>query len=251
MAKGAAIKFTSYDDSVSRLLNLLDLKNELKKYDSIVLKVLLRPKPEVSTSKELTEQVLKFCLEHKNPVSNIFIVEGSDGYETHDLFDSLGFSDLAEKYDVGLVDLNNTETELIRDGEFLKFSEIKYPKILLNSFLISLSPLSDNDEFGMDAPLSSMLGAFPASYYSGFFSRSKTKLRKHPIKFSIHDSLKCKMPNFSLADASEEGYILAGLPLEIEKQALKILKKEHSDVPYLRILEESFSEKKKEEPIEL
>jgi uncharacterized protein (DUF362 family) len=241
MVKGASIKFTSFAETVPKLLDLLKLQRELKKYDKIVLKPYLSGNKEESTSKEFLEAVLKFCLDNKNPVAEVFIAEGADGIPTEDLFHEYGLSGLAEKYQVGLVDLNSTETESVEADGLLKFSEINYPKILRNSFVISLPKLSDHQEFGMLGALSTMVGAFPASHYRGFFSKEKNKIRKWPIKYSIHDILKCKMPDFAVVDASANGIIMAGLPFDIDKQAAKVLGKDWQRVPYLNLLHEQVS----------
>ena len=240
MAKGVSIKFKSYSETIPRLLDLLKLQRELKKYDKIVLKPFLSENKEESTPKEFVESVLKFCLEHKNPVTEVFIAEGTDGFPTEDLFQSYGLSALAEKYQIGLVDLNTTETETIEEPNFLKFSQIVYPKILKNAFLISLPKLLPHEEFGILGSLPNMLGAFPANYYRSFFSRTKNKIRKWPIKYSIHDILRCKMPNFTVIDASTRGVILAGLPFEMDKQAAKLLDKDWQRIPYLNLLHEQF-----------
>ena len=87
-----------------------------------------------------------------------------------------------------------------------------------------------------------MLGAFPANNYKGFFSRTKSKIRKWPIKYAIHDVLKCKVPDFAIMDSSEKGVILAGLPHEIDKQAAKLLALDWKDIGHLKLIEESFLE---------
>ena len=75
MAKGASIKFRSYKESVPKLLSLLKLQNEIKKYDKIILKPHISS--ESSTPAEFAEVVLRFCLENKNPVADVLIAEGS------------------------------------------------------------------------------------------------------------------------------------------------------------------------------
>ena len=75
----------------------------------------------------------------------------------------------------------------------------------------------------------------------------KNKIRKWPIKYSIHDILKCKMPNFAIIDASKQGYILAGLPIEIDKQAVKLLGTDWKSVAHLKLVDESFSKPVKRE----
>ena len=242
MAKGAAIKFTSYEQSIGKLLALIKLDKELKKYDKIVLKPFLSIETEKSTPVTFVETVLKFCLNHKNPVAEVFIAEGADGINTEELFESYGYKKIAEKYPVSLVDLNSTETENIMDGKFMKFPSIEFPKILIDSFVISLPKLVHDEEVVVLASLSSMLGAFPSEFYSGFFSRKKNKIRKWSIKYSIHDISRCKMPNFAIIDASEKGSIFAGLPLEIDKQAAKLLGLDWKAVPYMKLMDEALSE---------
>jgi len=245
MAKGASIKFKSYEESVPKLLELLRLNKEIKKYDKIVLKPFLR-NAEKFTPSEFTEQVLKFCIEHKNPVTEIFIAEAADGYDTMELFEALGYRELAEKYSIGLIDLNTSETEEIQDGFFLKFKKINYPKILAESFVISLPKLFEDREFDFSGALSSMINSFPASHYKSFFSKIKNKIRKWPIQYTIHDAVRCKMPDFAVIDASEQGVILAGLPISIDKQAAKLLDMEVKTVPHLRTIVENFPQKEEE-----
>lgn len=248
MVKGASIKFTSYQESVNKLLNLLKVGNELKKYDKIVLKPYIKS-AELHTPIAFLEAVLQYCVQHKNPVADMFIAEGVDGADTTELFESLGYQTLAEKYSVGLIDLNDTEVKEIIDGEFLKFEKIYYPKLLLESCIISLPLLREDEETEIADSLTNMLGAFPSKYYSGFFSLKKNKIRKWPIKYSIHDILRCKMPSFAVIDASQNGCIMAGLPLEIDKEAAKLFKGEWKSISHLRLLNDSFSsslEKKKE-----
>ncbi len=244
MIKGASIKFVSYHDTVPKILDLLKLPHEIKKYDKIVIKPHLSEDTDKSTPKELVESVLKFLMQHKNPITEVFIAEGAEGLPTEDLFESLGYNKIAEQYHVSLIDLNNTETEEIESGDFLKFPSIHYPKILLNSFLISLSKVSDHEETVVLGSLTNMLGAYPSSHYKGFFSRNKNKIRKWPIKYSIHDIVRIKMPDFALIDASSNGNLMAGLPLELDKQVAKTLGKDWRNVPYIKLLDESLPQDK-------
>ena len=242
MVKGASIKFISYEESIPKLLTLLKVPIELKKYDKIILKPYIK-NSESYTSPAFLESVLQFCSKHKNPVAEIFIAEGVDGLETTDLFESIGYQALAEKYSAGLIDLNSAEVEEVFNSEFLKFEKIYYPKILLYNCVISLPVLKEDEETEIVDSLTNMLGAFPAKHYSGFFSQKKNKIRKWPIKYSIHDILKCKMPNFSIIDASAHGQILAGISIEIDKQAAKLSGKEWKLIPHLKLISESFSQK--------
>ncbi|MCA9485583.1 MAG: DUF362 domain-containing protein [Nanoarchaeota archaeon] len=245
MVKGASIRFTNYVESVPKILGLLKLGNEIKKYDKIVLKPWISMNDEESTDIAFVEAVLKYVSDNKNPVAEVFIAEGVDGEETDRLFAKMGYLRLAERYSVGLVDLNKAETEVVDEFDFAKFEGINYPKILKESFVISLPKLSEHEEFGMLGGLSNMLGAFPSDYYKGFFSKSKNKIRKHGISYSIHDIVQCKMPDFSVVDSSEQGILIAGLSEEMDRQGARILGRNWEEIEYLRLLEEG--RQKKEE----
>lgn len=244
MAKGVSIKFKSYNETISKVLELVKLGDELKKHSSIVLKPTLRSTAEESTSLELVEQIVQYCLANKNPAAEVLIAEGADGADTEDLFKKLGYSSLAEKYTIGLVDLNTAGVEEIVNSEFLKFEKIYYPKVLKDSFIISIPAISAGDEeLVFSGALSNMLGAFPSEYYSGFLSSKKNKIRKNPIKYSVHDILKCKMPQLAVIDLLDKGVVLAGIPLEMDKQAAKLCGLNWRDISYLRLADESFSSK--------
>lgn len=242
MAKGASIKFTTYDESIPKLLKLLNLGAELRKYDKIVLKPWLSANPEESTPQVFLEEVLKFCIQSKNPVAEIFIAEGADNAETDDLFKSNGYRELAEKYSVSLIDLNSAETKSLENHQFLKFPSIFFPKILIESFVISLPKLVEHEETELVTSTSNMLGAFPSSEYSGFFTSRKKKLRKWPIKYAVHDINIAKFPDFAVIDASENGAIFAGLPLELDKQAIKFLGRDWQRIQHIKLLDETFGE---------
>lgn len=239
MAKGVSIKFKSYEETVPKILELLKFGEHIKKYNSIVLKPSLKGTTSHNTPAAFTEQVLKFCNTHKNAGTSIFIAEGSDGEDTMDVFEAEHYRQLAEKYNVSLIDLNTTDAEEINHVDFINNEGIMYPKILKNSYVVVLPRLIDDSETEMQGALSTMLGAYPSMYYSGFFSAKKTKLRKNPLKFAIHDIIRCKMPDLAIMDASDYGLLLVGHPLEVDKRAAKLLNKDPRSIQHLRAIENS------------
>ncbi len=250
-AKGVAVKLKSYEETIPNLLRVIKFDNELKKHDRIVLKPHIeKDSPELSTKPDFLETVIKFCMAHKNPGTEILIADGCDGADTLSVFDSLGYSKIAEKYSIGLVDLNYTETRVVQNPEFLRFESIHYPEILLNSFVISMPELNVDEELSLHASLDNMIGAFPAKNYKGFFSSTKNKLSKHALKYQIHDILKCKVPDFAIIDAHNKGMIIAGQAIDMDKQAAKALGLDWNKVPHLRLIHESFSSSKKEESVD-
>ena len=251
MAKGIAVNLKSYSETIPKVLKLIKFEEELKRHDKIIIKPqIIVGAPEKSSKPDFLEPIIQFCVANKNPGSEIIIAEGVDGAETHDVFDDFGYTKLAEKYNLGLVDLNEASSVEIQNPEFLRFKSVHFPEMLLNSFVMTATPLAQHSELGMSASLDSMRGAFPAYKYRGFFSSTKNKLEKYPLKYQIHDILKCKMPEFAMIDASEKGLLIAGKPLDMDKQAAKVLGLDWRQVPHIKLVDESFSPAKKEESVD-
>lgn len=251
MVKGVSVKFTSYEETVPRFLNLIKFNEELKKHKTIILKPFL-DNAENSTPIPFAEAVLKYCLSNKDSESQVFIAEGADGISTMELFEKLGYTNLSEKYSnqVGLIDLNEAEVFEVESTLFKQFDKIMFPKILSDSFIITLPKLAEHPEFEFAGSMASMLGAFPGRYYKGFLTQKKNKIRKWPIRYSIHDIIRCKAPEFSIMDASEKGHLIAGQPLEVDKQAVKLLGKNWKDIPHLRLLDETLSVREEKNKME-
>ncbi|MEK6915811.1 MAG: DUF362 domain-containing protein [Nanoarchaeota archaeon] len=251
MVKGLAVKLKSYDETVPKVLSMIKLEEELKKHKNIVIKVHLVPgHPEDSTKIEFLEPLVQFCVANKSMGSSIILAEGCDGAETRDLFDELGFTKLAEKYSLGLIDLNESSSVEVQNPEFLRFRSIFYPELLLNSFVITATPARLHNELGISASLNTMLGAFPGYRYRGFFSNVKKKLRGHPLKYQVHDILKCKMPDLAVIDAGERGFLIMGKPLDMDKQVSKLLGLDWNTIPHIRLADESFSQPPREESVD-
>lgn len=245
MAKGAAIKFKSYEETVPALLKAIKLDEELKKHERIVLKPNLHSNFENFTPTDFVESVVRFCVQHKNPGAEVIIAEGADGHDTLVLFEERGFRNIAEKYGIGLVDLNRADSQEKVNADFLIKSSIMYPSVLKDAFVISLPFLKKHEAYGITGSLANMLGAYPARHYKSFFSRTKNKL-VGPLKNQIHDIVTSKMPELALVDAHEQGYILAGQPLEVDKQAAKLVNLDWRTVAHLRLIDESLKPKKPE-----
>lgn len=239
MTKGVAIKFKSYQETVPALLSAIKLDSELKKHTNIILKPNLTTDPATSTPAAFVEAVVAFCAQHKNAGAEVLIAEGAEG-NTQELFDTYGYKELAEKYGVGLIDLNQADCEEIRHTDFLAHESIMYPKLLKEGFIISLPLLAKHTNHDMTGSLATMRGAYPSKHYKGWFSREKNKIQG-PHKHQIHDILVCGMPHLALIDAHEQGYVLVGQPLDVDKQAAKLLGLDWRSVGHLRVSDERFN----------
>jgi len=238
VAKGVSVKFVSYKETIPKVLDALKFDQELQKHMRIVLKPVLNTIGN-NTPVEFTEAVLAYCLAKKQPMAELCIAEGSEGAETGELFDAAGYTKLAERYGVSLIDLNTAATEPQQRGEFLKYADIQLPLVLKDSFVIALPKAGDHPEWEYSGALATMLGAYPARHYRGWFTKQKSKLREFPVRYAIHDILKCKMPNTAIIDASDKEKILIGDPFELDKQGAKLYRGDWKNVQHLRLLEEA------------
>lgn len=239
MVKGVSIALKSYAETVPRVLKLIKLDQELPKHSSIVIKPLVDADSDKSTSLELVEQLIKFCVTHKNPEAVVFVAEGADGSNTMDLFAEQGYKSLAEKYGIGLIDLNLAEAESMGNNDFVGFETLFYPTILKDSFIISAPKLNAHEELSFTGSLANMRGAFPGRHYKGFFSSRKSKLEAYPIKYQVHDIAVAHMPHLAVIDASAQGKLLVGRPLDMDKQAAQLLAVDQGSTGYIRMIEET------------
>lgn len=239
MTKGVSIKLASYQETIPKLLKLIKFEQELQKHDHIIIKPTLNENPALSTPRELVELIVAYTAKYKRDDATLALAEGADGLDTSELFESQGYRGLAEHYNVSLIDLNNVECEAIGKNEFVGFEEIMYPRVLKNAFVISLPAVRQDETMQLEASLSNMQGAFPARYYKGIFSRRKNKLDAYPLKYQVHDINLCKMPNFALFALTDKGVLLAGNPLDMDKQAATLLGMDWRSVGYLRMLDET------------
>ncbi len=242
------INFENYEKSIPELLDSLNFSELISKEKRIILKpnLTLNKKPPTTTPVEFVEEIAKYIKGRSK--AELIITEGSGGDSTSECFKGLGYNELAEKYKTKLIDLNEAETVQISKGRFKKFKVIEYPKILLNSFLVSLPVLKEHIEATITIALKNMLGAFPARHYGGNW---KTKMHFWNIDYAIHDILACKFPDFAICDAStgqvgnevygtakKFGLLLAGDPLDVDKKGAKILGYNWQDIRHIRFASE-------------
>lgn len=113
------------DSKITKALDLIGYKPQKKK---ILIKPNIayatNPKSGIITHPKVVEALIKY-LKKFNP--EIIIGEGSAvGHNTMEVFEKVGYSKLAKKYNIKLLDLNNSE----RKEYSWKYGKIKLPKIL-------------------------------------------------------------------------------------------------------------------------
>jgi uncharacterized protein (DUF362 family) len=211
MSQAAKVKFTDYNQSVTNALDLIGAAEKIPKKGLIILKPNLTcdDKPPVTTPLQTVEAVYLYCRD-RCPAAEIAIGEGCGKGDTIKIFDSLGYTALAKKYKIKLIDFNKSEPILLKNENALQLKQLYLPKIALDAFIISIPVLKDHSFTTTTIAMKNMFGLVPAPYYKG--SWNKSKLHSPSTDKSVVDVCTYKKPDLSIVDAvvALKGMHLAG-----------------------------------------
>ena len=247
MSKVVKVKFVDYRTSINRALDLAGAGARLPKQSLIIIKPNLTNSspPPVTTSIEAVEAVYHYCKAHTN--AKIAIGEGCGSGITSDVFAALGYTDMAEKYGLELIDFNQAETTTLKNDNALQLKHFHLPRIVQNAFIISLPVLKDHSFTKTTIAMKNMFGIAPSKFYAG--SWNKAKLHSPSTDKSVVDICSYKKPDLSVVDASvalkgmhlsgtpkKTGLILTGFdPVAVDTIGSKLLGHNPKKLPYLTL----------------
>ena len=247
----ATVDFTSYHESVPTAFEKIDAGKTLAKQSAILIKPNLinaTPHP-VTTSAACCEAVIKYIRSCSS--ASIVIAEGCGdaSLETDNIFNLLGYKDLAEKYDIPLVDLNGASLKKLENKNLEIFPEIYLPQIAFTHFIISLPVLKAHSIAAITGTLKNMIGFAPPKYYSGNFGGWKKSVFHKNMHQAIVDLNRYRQPDLSLIDASigladfhlggrhcspPTKKIVAGSnPVKVDRRAAQLLGLDWKHIPHL------------------
>jgi uncharacterized protein (DUF362 family) len=247
----ATIEFRSYHKSVAAAFDKINAGSILAQQAEILIKPNLindSPHP-VTTAVDCCEAVIEYVRSFST--ANIVIGEGCGDaiLETDDIFDSLGYRDLAERHDVGLVDLNISPLTKLENRQYTVFPEFYLPEIALTHFIISLPVLKAHSLSIITGTMKNMIGLAPPQHYSGGFGGWKKSVFHQNMHQAIVELNRYRSPDLSLMDASVGladfhlggrhcspplNKIIAGYnPLEVDRQAAELLGLNWEQIPHL------------------
>jgi len=247
MPKVAKVKFTDYQTSIARALDLIDAGPRLPASRLIIIKPNLTNSspPPVTTDVAAAEAVYLYCKAHTS--APIAIGEGCGSGKTPDVYAALGYTKLSEKYGIDLIDFNTTDSVRLTDKNAHQLTEFHMPEIVPDSFIISLPVLKDHSFTVTTAAMKNMFGIAPGKFYHG--SWNKSQLHTPSPDKSIVDICAYKKPDLSIVDASVVlrgmhlagekiplGLILAGFdPVATDTVAAALLGHDPNNLPYLTL----------------
>ena len=251
MPSVVSVPFTDYPDSVRRAFNIAGGAKALAGFDAILLKPNLvdgSPFP-VTTHPDFTEAVIHAIRESTD--APIVIGEGcGDRYmETDQVFKALGYTDLAARTGVELLDLNHAELIKLSNPQCPVFPEFWLPKVATTHAVVSLPVLKGHSMAKVTGTLKNMMGVAPSTHYQRPGGWKKSKFHEH-LHQAIRDLNRYVTPHLTLMDASVGlttyhlggpkcdppiNRILAGTdPLALDREAAGLLGFDWRDIAHLR-----------------
>ena len=112
----SVVENVDVDCAVQEAINLIGgIETFVRPHDKVIIKpnlVLARPSDSgLTTDPRVVQAIIELCI-NMNP-SDLTIAEGSGGVNTKIAFKKCGYSELARKYDVKLVDINESQNTIV------------------------------------------------------------------------------------------------------------------------------------------
>ncbi len=214
----AKVKFVDYQSSITKALDLIEAGTRLPKQGLIIIKPNLTNSspPPVTTDVAAVEAVYNYCKKHTNV--QIAIGDGCGSGRTPDVFAALGYTELADKYSIELIDFNEAETVTVENKNAFQLKKFYMPKIVPDAFIISLPVLKDHSFTKTTIAMKNMFGIAPGKFYRG--SWNKSKLHSPSTDKSAVDICMYKKPDLSVVDAS---VALTGMHLAGKHKKIKLI----------------------------
>ncbi|PNU20779.1 hypothetical protein C2E25_05150 [Geothermobacter hydrogeniphilus] len=242
--------FESFGESLPLALEAIGAREILAEQQTIIIKPnLVTDDPPPVTLPVGAAMVLVRWL-RKQTRARIILAEGTGDqlHSTIKVFDHLGYMDLAERYDLKLIDLNEAPAvELSRDDCPI-FPQLYLPEILSDSFVISFAVLKEHSLADVTLSMKNMVGCAPPRFYQqgGMWKKSAFHRQIHE---AILDLNRYRKPDLALIDASvgmrdhhltgrpcdpPPHRLIAGFdPVAVDAAGAMLLGKNWRDIPHI------------------
>ena len=180
--------------------------------------------------------------------TDILITEGSGTGSTLDNFNALGYGAV----DAERMDLDALPSRPVTVPEARIWTKIFLPEHLNNGFIVSVPALKDHSMLGVTLSLKNLVGALPASHYSGYWTYKKSQIHRTDAHACVADLIRVLRPDWSIVDGTvgmKESHIhgrpcsppknlVFGScdPLEADKYGCSILGHDWTTIRYLKLI---------------
>ncbi len=246
------VKFISYSESVPELFDALGAGGILSEQKQVLIKpnLINTSPPPVTTPAECCQAVIEYVRRHSK--AEIIIAEGcgDPDYDTFAVFQRLGYSELAKRLQVNLLDLNKAPNILFRRNDCRLFTEMYLPDIIRGSYIISVPVLKAHSLAGITGTLKNMMGFLPPEHYQrgGHWKKSAfhadihhsiTELNRYVTADLTLLDARIGLAEYHLGGAEcspRVGKLVAGFdPLAVDRKAAELLGIDKESIPHLAI----------------
>lgn len=200
----AIVAFRSYAESVPEALEKIGAGQRLSGETAVLLKpnlVSASPHP-VTTPAACCEAIVAYVRSCSS--AKIMIAEGTgDAFrETDEVFDLLGYTKLAARYGVELLDLNTAPLRRLENHHCHDYTEFYLPDVAFTHFIISVPVLKAHSLAIITGSMKNMMGFAPPRYYAGGPGGWKKAQMHHRMQQAILDLNRYCRPDLTVMDAS-------------------------------------------------
>jgi uncharacterized protein (DUF362 family) len=245
-------KFSSYHDSLQKCLDRISAGSVFRKRKLIIIKPNLvnsTPFP-VTTSPDMISALVQYIRKYSK--ARLIVAEGCGDahFGTDQVFQKLGYVDLAAEHGLELVDLNQQPLTMLRNTKCKVLPKIYLPRIALKGFLVSVPVLKKHSLARVTLCMKNMLGLAPPKYYQQGGSWKKSFFH-HQMHRSIFELNLYRKPDLSIIDATvgmaeyhlggkicdpPVNRIVAGFdPVRVDAYGAELLGLSWKDIPHIRM----------------
>ncbi len=196
--------FESWQTSVRRLLDRTAVSRLIENKKTILVKPNLveNLRPPITTPVQLVEEIVLYLQDHA-PHKTIIVGEGtgSRDYDTFLPFRELGYTEMAQKLGVELIDLNVQPLRAMQLPNCIRWPEMHLPEIIFNSFLISVPVLKAHSLASVTLTMKNMMGCAPPSHYERGGHWKKASFHQN-VQDAVLDLNRYRTPDFTVLDAT-------------------------------------------------
>jgi uncharacterized protein (DUF362 family) len=243
-----------FSESINLLLDRAGLQNVLTaKQNRVIIKPNLVENlaPPITTPVELVSTLVDY-IKRIAPDVKIIIAEGCGAkeYDTNHVFNELGYSVMAHRKGVELVDLNEAPLIKLSNKSCRRWPEMYLPEIVFDSFLISVPVLKAHSLASVTLTMKNMMGLAPPKHYQQGGHWKKASFHSD-IHAAVYDLNQYRTPDFTLLDATvgmqeahlwgptcnpPPGLLAAGFdPVAIDSYGAGVLKRDWRNIGHLKM----------------
>jgi uncharacterized protein (DUF362 family) len=221
-------------------------------------------KPPITTPVGLVAAILEYIRAYL-PEVEVLIADGTGSldYDTDYVFRELGFEELAKNTGVRLVDLNKEDSVRLEIPGLKRWPEFYLPKIVMESFLLSVPVLKAHTLAGVTLTMKNMVGLAPPAHYQQGGHWRKSAFHSG-IDEAVYELNRYRTPDFTVLDATigmrdshlsgahldpPPGLIVAGSdPVKIDACGAGLLNRDWRKVGHIRMADGVIGEAEPNEP---